>query len=72
MINIKQHQHRQKQENCNDVKPVCMVTIPCIKGLSKKFKRIGYRFNIKIFKTGNTIGSILRKLNAKKDLLVKP
>jgi DNA-binding CsgD family transcriptional regulator len=49
-----------------------MVTIPCIKGLSKKFKRIGYRFNIKIFKTGNTIGSILRKLNAKKDLLVKP
>jgi hypothetical protein len=55
------------------VDPTCRVTIPYIKGLPQKSKRIGNMFNIKnSFKTRNTIGSILRKLKPKKDLMDKP
>jgi hypothetical protein len=36
----------------NEVKPVCSVVIPYVKGISEKFKGIGNRYNIKkIFKT---------------------
>jgi hypothetical protein len=46
----------------NDVKPICSVVIPYVKGISDKFKRIGNRYNIRtIFKTKYTIRNALMR-----------
>jgi predicted GIY-YIG superfamily endonuclease len=72
IINMKP-QHRKEKKNGNEVVLTCRVTIPYIQGQSEKFTRTGNMFNIEtIFKTRNTIGSILRKLKPKKDLMDKP
>jgi len=31
----------------SDKKPVCMVSIPCVRGISEKFKRTSERYNIR-------------------------
>jgi hypothetical protein len=46
----------------NDVKPIGSVVIPCVKGISEKFNRIGNRYNIRtIFKTKHTLRSTLMR-----------
>jgi hypothetical protein len=58
VINKKPQLRKQK---CNDSKSICMVSVPYIKGLSEKFKRIGNRFSINtVYKTKNTIGSLMK------------
>jgi hypothetical protein len=47
-----------------------MISIPYIRGISEKFKRIGERFNIKtVFKTKYTLGNFLRKTKPNIDTL---
>lgn len=36
-----------KMQNCSDNKPLCMMSIPHVGGISEKFKRIIEIFNIK-------------------------
>jgi hypothetical protein len=52
-----------------EVKPIGSVFIPHVKGISKKFRCIRYRYNIrKIFKTRHTLRSILVRIRPERVL----
>jgi hypothetical protein len=45
----------------NEVKPIGSVVIPCVKGISEKFKGIGNRYIKTIFKTKHTLRDTLMR-----------
>jgi hypothetical protein len=52
----------------NEVKPIGSMTIPYVKGISEKFKRIGNCYNIRtIFKTKHTLRETLMKTRPMSD-----
>jgi hypothetical protein len=67
----KKPRYRKKKDD-NDNKTVCVISIPYIRGISEKLKRIFERFNIKtIYKTKYNLGKFLRKTEPNIDALVK-
>jgi hypothetical protein len=53
----------------NEVKPIGSKFVPCVKGISDQFKRIGDHYNYKtVFKTGHTLRSILMRSKVKSEV----
>jgi tripartite-type tricarboxylate transporter receptor subunit TctC len=61
--------NKKTKKNGNYIKPACMVSIPYIKGLSEKFKRIMNSFNIKtVLKTTKYQTGTLKKKETKEQI----